>query len=515
MLREASVNNTTTPSKATSREWIGLAVIALPCMLYSMDLTVLNLAVPQLTADLKPTAAQLLWIIDIYGFMVAGFLMTMGTLGDRIGRRKLLLIGAAAFGLTSILAAFSTSPEMLIFARAVLGISGATLAPSTLSLISNMFPDQRERTFAIGIWISSFSAGAIIGPLAGGFLIQYFWWGSVFLAGVPVMLLLLAVAPWLLPEYRDPKAGRIDLASAGLSLIAVLAIIYGMKRLAEAGFEWSPVVIIMIGLALTAVFIRRQTTLADPLLDLRLFRAPAFTASIIINVTGMFFMFGSFIFMAQYFQLVAGLSPLAAGLWSVPSAIAFTAASMLTPALAERMRPAYLMAGGMVLSAAGFIMLALAESLIGVVAASIVFSVGFTPVISLTTGLIVGAAPPERAGAASALSETAAELGGALGIAVLGSIGAAIYRSWMAHSVPNSLPPELARAARATLGGAVEAAMQLPESAAAGLLATARGAFNSGFQASAVLAAIFMTAAALLTILVLRQLPQAPQGGHS
>src|SRR3990170_442480 len=176
----------TAEPKATRREWIGLGVIALPCMLYSMDLTVLNLAIPEMASDLKPTAAQLLWIIDIYGFMVAGFLMTMGTLGDRIGRRKLLLIGAAAFGLASILAAFSTSAAMLILARALLGIAAATLAPSTLSLISNMFRDPTERTFAISIWISSYSVGAIIGPLVGGLLIQYFWWGSVFLAGVPV-----------------------------------------------------------------------------------------------------------------------------------------------------------------------------------------------------------------------------------------------------------------------------------------------------------------------------------------
>ncbi len=501
--------------RATRREWIGLAVIALPCMLYSMDLTVLNLAVPQLTADLKPTAAQLLWIIDIYGFMVAGFLMTMGTLGDRIGRRKLLLIGAAAFGATSVLAAFSTSPEMLILARAVLGIAGATLAPSTLSLISNMFLDPKERTFAIGMWISSFSVGAIIGPLVGGLLIQFFWWGSVFLAGVPVMVLLLALGPTLLPEYRDPNAGRLDIVSAALSLAAVLAIIYGMKRIAEAGFEWFPILVMLAGLVLAAIFVRRQMTLADPLIDLKLFRAPAFGASLAINITAMFFMFGSFIFLAQYFQLVAGLTPLQAGLWSVPSAIAFTAASMITPPIAARMRPAYLMAGGMVVSAAGFIMLALATSLIGVVIASIIFSIGFTPVISLTTGLIVGAAPPERAGVASAISETAAELGGALGIAILGSLSAAIYRSRMIDAVPNDLPLEVARAARATLGGAVDAALHLPDGAAGALLAAARGAFNFGFQTSAVLAAFFMLFAAILTIAVLRKVRQNPEGGHA
>src|SRR5688572_30502039 len=169
------------PAKAGRREWLGLAVIALPCLLYSMDLTVLHLAVPQLSADLNPTAAELLWIIDIYGFLVAGSLVTMGTLGDRIGRRRLLMIGAAAFGVASIVAAFSTSATMLIATRALLGLAGATVAPSTLSLIRNMFLDPQQRTFAIGLWITSYSVGGAIGPLVGGLLLEFFWWGSVFL----------------------------------------------------------------------------------------------------------------------------------------------------------------------------------------------------------------------------------------------------------------------------------------------------------------------------------------------
>src|SRR5687767_7044603 len=231
-----------TPPRAGRREWIGLAVIALPCLLYSMDLTVLNVAVPHLSADLKPSSSQLLWIIDIYGFLVAGFLITMGGLGDRIGRRRLLLIGAVAFGAASVLAAFSTSAVMLIAARAVLGVAGATLMPSTLSLIRNMFHDPIQRTAAIGVWTTSFSVGGIIAPLLGGLLLEYFWWGSVFLVGVPVMLVLLAVGPVLLPEFRDPDAGRIDLVSAALSLLAILAVISGVKRIAEDGVGWLPAV---------------------------------------------------------------------------------------------------------------------------------------------------------------------------------------------------------------------------------------------------------------------------------
>src|SRR5687768_12041996 len=237
-------------SRATRREWTGLAVIALPCMLYSMDLTVLNLAVPALSAELRPSSAELLWVVDIYGFMVAGCLITMGTLGDRIGRRRLLMIGAGAFGVASALAAFSTSAALLIASRALLGIAAATLAPSTLSLIRNMFLDPGERTVAISAWVMSYSAGAAIGPVIGGVLLEYFWWGSVFLINVPVMLLLLAMAPVLLPEFRDPHAGRLDILSAGQSLVAVLAVIYGLKRVAEGGLGWIAVVSIIAGIAI-------------------------------------------------------------------------------------------------------------------------------------------------------------------------------------------------------------------------------------------------------------------------
>src|SRR5687768_16799732 len=307
-----------THPKAGRKEWIGLAVIALPCMLYSMDLTVLNLALPHLTAELNPGSAELLWIVDIYGFMVAGFLITMGTLGDRIGRRKLLLIGAVAFGLASVLAAFANSAVMLIVTRAVLGVAGATLAPSTLSLIRNMFHDPRQRTLAIGVWITSYSAGAAIGPLIGGSLLEYFWWGSVFLVSVPVMILLLVLAPSLLPEYKDPDAGRLDLASALLSLIAVLSIIFGLKKIAENEMVGLATGIILAGLVIGYIFIRRQKQLKHPLIDLRLFQRKSFNASLIIYTLGTFMAFGTFVFTFQYLQLVLGLTPIRAGLWSLP-----------------------------------------------------------------------------------------------------------------------------------------------------------------------------------------------------
>lgn len=288
--------NPTNTNLATKKEWIGLAVIALPCLLYAMDLTVLYLAVPHLTEDLKPTGSQLLWIVDIYGFLVAGFLVTMGTLGDRIGRRKLLMIGAASFGVASVLAAFSKNAEMLIATRALLGITAATLAPSTLSLIRNMFLDANQRTVAIGIWGTSFSIGGAIGPLIGGLLLEHFWWGSVFLLSVPVMILLLIAGPKLLPEFKDPNAGSLDIPSVILSLSSVLSIIYGFKRVAEDGWEVLSFLFIVSGFLIGTLFIRRQQNLKDPLIDLQLFKVPAFSAALIANSLTIFVGLGSFYF---------------------------------------------------------------------------------------------------------------------------------------------------------------------------------------------------------------------------
>ncbi|HEY6002653.1 MAG TPA: MFS transporter [Anaeromyxobacter sp.] len=486
---------------AGRREWIGLAVLALPCILYSMDLTVLNLAVPSLSADLAPTAAQLLWIVDVYGFVVAGMLVTMGTLGDRIGRRRLLLIGAAAFGAASVLAAFSVSAAMLIATRALLGVAGATIAPSTLSLIRNMFHDPRERTLAVGIWITSYSVGGAIGPLVGGVLLQHFWWGSVFLVGVPVMLLLLVLGPVLLPEFRNPEAGRLDLPSAGLSLASVLAVIYGLKRIAESGLGSLPAVSVAAGLALGVAFVRRQRRLAVPLIDLALFRVPAFRASLATYLLATFVALGCYVFVAQYLQLVLGMSPLEAGLWTLPFTGGFVAGSILTPAIGRRFHPTSVVTSGLALSAVGFALLTQVDrgpALAVLVGATVIYSLSLAPVFTLTNDAVIGTAPAERAGAASAISETGSELGGALGIAILGSVGASLYRGAMAGAVPAGVPPEAAEAARGTLGGALATAAQLPDPLGAALAGAAREAFTQGFRLIAVISAVIAVVAATL-----------------
>jgi DHA2 family multidrug resistance protein-like MFS transporter len=447
--------------------------------------------------------------------MVAGFLVTMGTLGDRIGRRRLLLAGAAAFGAISVLAALSTTPEMLIASRALLGIAGATLAPSTLSLIFAMFADPRQRTTAIGIWITSFSAGGAIGPVLGGVLLERFWWGSVFLMALPVMALLLLLGPRVLPEYRDPDAGRLDLTSAAMSLVAVLAVVFGLKLIAQDGIGSLAVSAVLVGLVVGFVFVRRQLTMADPMIDLGLFRIRAFSASLATNLLGIFIAVGYFLYVAQYLQLVLGLSPLQAGLWSLPSAVGFIVGSNLAPRILRRVRPAYVVGAGLAMAAIGLGVLtqvggSSTADLAILAGASLLVSLGLAPVFTATTNLVVGSAPPERAGAASGISETGAELGGGLGIAILGSIGVAVYRGQLADTLPAGIPSQAATIARDTLGGAAGVAARLPGESGAALLAAAREAFTQGMQLTVALSAVVAVGAAVFATVQLRAVP-APQ----
>lgn len=497
----------TESAKATRRDWIGLAVIALPCLFYSMDLTVLHLAVPQITTALHPSSSALLWIVDIYGFMVAGALITMGTLGDRVGRRFLLLVGAAAFGVTSLLAAFATSSEMLIAARALQGLAAATLAPSTLSLIRNMFHDAQERAFAIGIWIACFSAGAAIGPLVGGALLAHFWWGSVFLINVPIMLLLLAVGPFLLPEYRDENAGKLDILSAAQSMFAVLSIIFGIKIIAESGWSPLPLFAIGFGLLVGVYFVQRQLALKEPLIDLSLFREPGFSAALVSNILSLFVVFGVFLFIAQHLQLVLGMGPLEAGIWTAPSGVIFAFGSLAAPFLVRRYPPNVVIASGFLISAVGFALLTQLSATQGpwlLFAGMIVLCLGLAPCGAITTDLVMSAAPPERAGAASGISETSFEFGGALGIAMLGSLLTAIYRGAMASETLPGVPADAINAAKDTLGGAVEIAHKLGGDAGANLLNASRASFVQAFEMASGVSAVGAIAAAVFAFYALR-----------
>jgi len=489
--------------QATRREWIGLAIIALPCIVYGMDLTVLNLAVPSISVALKPTAAQLLWIVDVYGFLAAGSLLIMGTLGDRIGRRRLLLIGSSCFGLMSVVAAFSRSAEMLIAARALLGVAAATMAPSTLSLISNMFRDEREKTFAVSVWIASFSFGGAIGPAVGGVILAHFWWGAAFLAPVPVMALLLLAGPALLPEYTSESAGRLDIPSAAMSLAAVLPVIYGIKRAAQGGSVAWTIAAIALGIAFGVQFVRRQSRLPDPLLDLSLFRKPAVTVALAIYVVDFFVGFGILILVAQYLQLVLGLTPLAAGLWSTPVGFGFVLGSLSTSPALRLMRPDRLLALGLTIAAGGLAGMAVAvdaHSLVGVVLANVVFSLGVSPCAAIIADLVVSAAPPERSGAASALSEVASEFGGAMGIALLGSLATLFYRSTLGATMPTGLPRSVVETAMRGIGDAATLSGTIPGASA--LITAVRAAYTGATEIAFFVAAGLMILSAAGAILI-------------
>ncbi|MQA87327.1 MAG: MFS transporter [Streptosporangiales bacterium] len=486
---------------------MGLAVLALPVLLLALDNSVLFLALPHLDADLHPSGPQLLWIMDIYGFMIAGFLITMGTLGDRIGRRRLLLVGAAAFGVASVFAAYSTSAEMLIVARALLGVAAATMTPSTLALISNLFQDPKQRAFAIGVWMACFSGGTIIGPVVGGVLLESFWWGSVFLMGVPVMALLLVLGPALLPEYRDTLAGRLDLTSMAMSLGAVLPIIYGLKELAGGGPQGLSALSIVAGVAVGAAFVRRQRRLSDPLLDLRLLGNRTFGAALAILLVGMGIVGGIYLVVTQYLQLVAGLSPLRAGLWMVPAAVGEMGVAMLAPLIARRVPPASVVGAGLAISAIGALMLTQVGStlqLAVLVTGVVVVFLGTSPMMVLSTDVVVESAPPEKGGAAASMLETSGEFGVAMGVAGLGSIGTAIYRNQIADSVPAAVPPEAADAAHNTLASATDVAGRLPTGIAAELLTSAREAFTTALNTVAGVSAVLAAVLAVVAVTVLR-----------
>lgn len=490
-----------------ARAWAGMALLALPTVLLGLDVTVLYLVLPAMAADLGPSATQTLWIMDAYGFLLAGFLVTMGTLGDRVGRRRLLMIGITTFAAVSVFAAFAPNSELLIAARALLGIAGATLMPSTLSLISNMFTDPRQRAVAIGVWATMFAVGMAAGPILGGVLVDRFWWGAAFLVAVPIAVIVLMLGRVLLPEYADPRAGRLDLSSVALSLAAILPIVYAVKHAAAEGFDASVVIAVVVGLIAGAVFWRRQRRLDDPLLDVALFRNRAFTVALAVLLIGLVGVGGTMYLVTQYLQLVEGLSPFMAGLWMGPPALAMLAAGIGAPMVARRIRPGYVMGGTLGVPLIGYGLLATAslDDELPVAAAFAFVYLGLGAIAALGTDIVVGAAPASRSGSAASLSETVQELGIAIGVAILGSLTTAIYRTHL------TVPEALSESETAALADSLSATVAIADDLPAGALVDAQLAFTTGLNIASLVAGL---AIAVATVLCLRMLRHLPRLGH-
>ncbi|MCA0156331.1 MFS transporter [Tsukamurella sp. M9C] len=496
------------PARAGRKQWAGLAVLVLPTSVASLELTLPNLALPAIARDLGPSASQSLWLVDVYGFLLAGSLMAMGALGDRVGRRRLLLFGAAGFGAVSVLAAYAPSVEALIAGRALLGVMGATLMPTALALVATMFADPRQRTSAVGAVIASVAGGTAVGPLIGGWVLEHFWWGATFLTVVPLVLALLVIGPFVLPEGRSQGAGCVDLLSVALSLVAVLSVILGLKEMAENGIRLPATVTLGLGVVAAGVFLRRQRRIDDPLVDLTLFRSRRFRLAIVTLLLGIFALFGTNFLLAQYLQLVLGLSPLAAGLWTVPAALGVLAAATAAPVAARRWPPGNVVVAGLLVAAGGFAVLMRVDPAGGAmlpVVGSVIVSLGLGAMMTLSTDLVVGAVPVARAGQASALSETAPELGGALGVAILGSAAAVVYRGRLSDVSVTEVPAEVAARASETLSGAFVAADLMPPAAGGELIAAAREAFTTGLHTVATIDLVLMSVLALLIAVVIRR----------
>ncbi|MES9507438.1 MFS transporter [Streptomyces sp. NPDC000609] len=484
--------------------WIALAVLVLAVLLVAIDATVLGLATPFLTEDLEPTGTQLLWIGDVYSFVIAGLLVSMGSLGDRIGRKKLLLCGATAFGAVSVLNAYAHTPEMMILARALLGVAGATLMPSTLALIRNLFHDPRERSFAIGIWGAMASAGAAVGPVVGGLLLEHFWWGSVFLINLPVMAVLVVVGARMIPESRNPAPGPWDLASVGLSFIGMIGVVYAVKELAAHGASWGTVLAGIGGVAALCWFVRRQLTLPAPLLDMRLFHHRGFSGAVLADLLTILGLSGLVFFLSQFLQLVQGRGPLEAGLAELPAAVGAVVAGLIAGRAARRFSVRSVVTGGLgaiglALAAVTLIHRETAYPLIGAVLLIVGVGAGFA--FTVTSDVILSSVPKEQAGSAGAVSETAYELGAALGIALLGSIVTGVYQTF---DTPHGVPSAPAAAAHESLGGAVEAAHGLPSQQGQALVAAAQDSFVEGLRLAAGVGAAVLLATAVAAWFLLR-----------
>lgn len=417
--------------KADSRAWLGLTVVLSLVLLVAMDGSVLYLAMPKVTASLQPTADQALWILDIYGFIVGSLLVAFGNIGDRYGRLKLLVAGSLTFGLGSAFAAYSTSAEMLIMSRAIMGLGGATLLPSGLAIVSNLFLNPRQRAQAIGIFAATFAGGFAIGPIIGGTLLSRYDWGVVFLINIPVIFLFLLGAWGLLKDVKHETYGKIDLLSLALSFAGILSFIYSLKHGATEGISLSQTAIGIFGFVTLFLFIRRQKYIKYPLLELSLFKDRIFSIAIGTGLLSLVVWAASGYLTATYLQSVLGYDVLTAAFLAIPGALVLTATCIWTNEIVERVGRKSALIMTHILISLGVLMLLLTTADNGVavfIASTMIAGVGYGLSFSLVAEIAVSAVPKERAGAAASLAETSNEIGNALGISILGSLAAFHFR---------------------------------------------------------------------------------------
>lgn len=492
---------------AAAGRWTVLAVICAAILVVVIDVTVLHVAAPAMTEDLKPSAVALLWIIDVYPLVVAPLLVASGALGDRFGRKRILLSGLVVFGAASALAAMAWSPAVLIAARAVMGVGGAMILPASMSIIRDAFEDRDERRTAVGIWSATMAGGAAIGPLVGGFLVEHWWWGAVFLINVPVVLVVLPLGLKLLPESRAKVPPPWDTLAVVLVGAGILGVAFGLKQGARHGFVDPFVIAVLLGaVAALTTFVRRQLARSEPLLDVRLFSDRAFSVATGCVALSMFGLVGLELFFAQYLQLVLGLEPLAASVRLLPLMIASLAGGLLAAPVLRRIGTRATIAGGLALTTVGLVpllALGLADQVLLLSLPFVAIGLGLEVALVAANDVIISAVPRERAGNAAAIEETAYELGGGLGVAVLGSILAAVYTDRLG-AVPG-VGADAMRASDESLGRAVEVAAGLPATAGDALVAAAQDAFLSGLHVVIAVSVVLLAASALLSAVVLRR----------
>ena len=490
--------------KIHDRRWWALGVLCVSLLVITLDNTILNVAIPDLIRDLGATTSQMQWIIDGYTLVFAGLLLTLGSLGDRFGRKGALMVGMVIFGVGSILSGLAGGPTELIFTRASMGIGAALIMPATLSLLTNIFRDPRERARAIGVWAGVAGASSALGPVIGGLLLQHFSWGSVFFVNVPVIVVALVGAWFFLPSSKDADAARLDPVGAVLSIVGLVAVLWAIIEAPSKGWDSPGVVVPLVGGVLViGAFVLWELRSSHPMLDVRFFKNRRFTAANIAVTLTFFAMFGQGFIGTQYLQTVLGFDPLQAGLRGIPMAIVMLAVAPLAPRLVERVGTKLVVGGGLVMVSFAlwvFSTVPVADGYPHMLVGMLILGAGMGLVMAPATESIMGSLPPAKAGVGSAMNDTTRQMGGALGVAIIGSVFASVFRPGLTDQlVAAGVPPEGVAVARDSIAGALQVTGQIPGQLGQELTLAAKTQFVDGMS-TALIVAIFAVLAAAVVV---------------